>query len=351
MSLIPASIRWRFVTVLPMFVLAACAGSTSDNGTPGGQGGSTMGTAVAGAGGNTTTGGTGGSNGGGTGGSTVTGAGGANRPGTGGMVGGGGSDMGAPPGRWAVSPAHSSGRTTSASANSDDWLVQNHDKISQLRPRVLAIDIGNTANATTLIQRHIDGLANATSFHKYKNAAAQPTVVYQLVEDRAGPRGPSTNYTDVELAGVRRQQHPDEGSRGSDRPEPDVVPAVREGRHQRGLVHGQQNQTKCGETQERSQSTTPTAREGRRPSSSARPTATRSPTSVARSRAHHRLQLGRGAGCHQHAMGHALGALHGRAGGSGAAQAGGAVPELGSQHARARRSATSTAPATATACS
>ena len=46
MSLIPASIRWRFVTVLPMFVLAACAGSTSDDGTPGGQGGSTMGTVV-----------------------------------------------------------------------------------------------------------------------------------------------------------------------------------------------------------------------------------------------------------------------------------------------------------------
>jgi pyruvate kinase len=57
MSLISASNRRRFVTVVPMFVLAACAGSTSDSGTQGGQGGSTMGTAGAGAGGDTTGGG------------------------------------------------------------------------------------------------------------------------------------------------------------------------------------------------------------------------------------------------------------------------------------------------------
>src|SRR5947199_324325 len=103
---------------------------------------------------------------------------GGNQSGSAGTTGGGGTGSGSAgtmgAGCGVIWPNDTS------STNSDDWLVQNHDRISQLRPKVLAIDIGNTSNATTLIQRHIDGLANATSFHKYSNTAAQPMVVYQL---------------------------------------------------------------------------------------------------------------------------------------------------------------------------
>ncbi len=332
MSLISASYRWRFVTVVPMFVLAACAGSTSDNGTQGGQGGSTMGTAGAGAGGNTT----GGSNGGGTGGSTVTGAGGANRPGTGGMVGGGGSGMGGAAGPVGGFTGTLIWPNDVSKANSDTWLVQNHDQIAQLQPRVLVIDLENTANSATLISQHIAALKEATSFHKFKNAAAQPTVSYQLVKTVQAPKGTGTtvNYTSWNT-----QAFADSNLQIPDPANPTGPNLTLCGLFEKGVINEvwcmASSSPKCGETQESKQvydannakvankfanasngdaitnlGCKVTVRITDFNSSAAAPAAT-----AARDGAR-------------------VGALHGRGGGSGAAQAGGAVSQLGPRHAR-----------------
>src|SRR6185369_9076809 len=155
----------------------AGSGGTTGSAGAGGTTGSGGTTGAAGRGGTTGTAGTTGAAGrGGTTGTTGT----AGTTGTGGTTGAAGTS-------GLIWPNETS------SANSDDWLAQNHDRISQLRPRVLAMDIGNTSNAMTLIQRHIDGLANATSFHKYNTPGAQPMVVYQLVKVVNGGSGP--NYS------------------------------------------------------------------------------------------------------------------------------------------------------------
>src|SRR5262249_28824658 len=69
-------------------------------------------------------------------------------------------------------------------------------QIVQLQPRVLVIDLEQTANSQTLIDEHIAALKEATSFHKFKNAAAQPTVSYQFVKTVQAPKGTGTtiNY-------------------------------------------------------------------------------------------------------------------------------------------------------------
>src|ERR1041384_1031851 len=47
-------------------------------------------------------------------------------------------------------------------ANSDDWLALNHDRITQLRPKVLVVDLENTSNAEKLITDHINALKIAS---------------------------------------------------------------------------------------------------------------------------------------------------------------------------------------------
>src|SRR6185369_6558318 len=74
-------------------------------------------------------------------------------------------------------------------ANSDTWLVQNHDKILRLEPRVLVIDLENTANGPALVDRHIAALKEASSPHKFKDATAQPVLAYQLVKIVQAPKG------------------------------------------------------------------------------------------------------------------------------------------------------------------
>ena len=148
-------------------------------------------------------------------------------------------------------------------ANSDTWLSQNHTQIAQLRPRVLVIDLENTA-ATTARRWSL-----STSPRSRRRPASTSTRTRQRAargrlpagEDRAGaPRaGRRISYTVVEHAGVRRLEHPDEGSGRSERPEPDVVRPVRKGGHQRGLVHGELRTRSAAKRRSRSSATTPTA--------------------------------------------------------------------------------------------
>ncbi|HVY37558.1 MAG TPA: hypothetical protein VHM31_06470, partial [Polyangia bacterium] len=192
-----------------------------------------------------------------------------------------------------------------SSANSDDWLVQNHDRIAQLRPRVLAIDIGNTSNASTLIQRHIDGLANATSFHKYSNPAAQPMVVYQLVKVVNGGSGP--NY-----ATWSSQAFADANIQIKDPKDPSGPNLTLCQLFEKGVINevwcmATQNQTKCGETQETKvvySNTDPPAKVtplkivGASNGDSITNLGCKVSTRIID------FNTSRGVGCHQHAMGH-----------------------------------------------
>jgi hypothetical protein len=132
-------------------------------------------------------------------------------------------------------------------ANSDDWLVQNHDRIAQLRPKVLAIDLANTASPMPAIQRHIDGIANSTSFHKYKDAAAQPAVVYQLLKIVPAT---SPNYTQW-----ASQAFADSNIQIKDPADPSGPNQTLCQLFEKGIINevwcmATQSQTKCGETQE-----------------------------------------------------------------------------------------------------
>ena len=81
-------------------------------------------------------------------------------------------------------------------ANSDPWLSQNHDRIVQLQPQGAGDRSRVHANATTLVDRHIAALKEATSFHKYKDPAAQPAVVYKLAKIVQAPKsGAAISYT------------------------------------------------------------------------------------------------------------------------------------------------------------
>jgi hypothetical protein len=281
----------------------AGTGGASATGTAGAGASTATGTAgsAAGRGGTNGTAGTGGgaSGRGGTTGTAGTGAGAAGRGGTTGTAGSTGTAGTTGAGGGLIWPNDTS------SANSDDWLVQNHDKISQLRPRVLAMDIGNTSNASTLIQRHIDGLANATSFHKYSEAAAQPMVVYQLVKVVTG--------TSPDYASWNTQSFADSAIQIKDPKDPSGPNLTLCQLFEKGIINevwcmATQNQTKCGETQE-----------GKVVYTNADPPVKASPLKVVNAsngdditrslpcKVSTRVidfNTSRGVGCHQHALGH-----------------------------------------------
>jgi hypothetical protein len=69
--------------------------------------------------------------------------------------------------------------------NSDTWISQNHDRITQLRPNVLLLNFSDTytlAQTQALADKHVAALKEASSPHKFKNPAAQPAVAYQVIK-------------------------------------------------------------------------------------------------------------------------------------------------------------------------
>jgi len=106
-------------------------------------------------------------------------------PGSGGSgVGSGGSAVGDPV-VWPNDMSH---------ANSDDWLAANHDRITQLRPKVLVVDLENTTNAAKLITDHIKALKIASTPHGFKDPSAQPALVYELVSVVHATKGSTIDY-------------------------------------------------------------------------------------------------------------------------------------------------------------
>ena len=299
MSLIPGSNRWRFVAVLPVFALAACAGSTPA--TEGGQGGSAgaSGAAGAGAGGSAT-------GAGGAAGSPVTGSGGSNKPGSGGMVGGGGSGVGGTTGPVGGFTGTLIWPNATSKANSDPWLTQNHDQIAQLQPRVLVIDLEQTTNAQTLIDQHIAALKEATSWHKYKNPSAQPTVSYQLVKTVQAPKGTGST---VSYTSWNTQAFADSNLQIKDPADPTGPNLTLCGLFEKGVINEvwcmASTSPKCGETQEAKQ-----AYDANNAKVANKFVSASNGDSITNLGCKVTVRItdfnsSRGAGCHQHAMGHA----------------------------------------------
>jgi len=94
-------------------------------------------------------------------------------------------------------------------ANSDKWLVENHDKITKMRPRVLVLNFSNgfsQEKAAQMAKQLCGAVTEGTRYHGYKDKSAPPFVEWQIVKlvdltDPAPfpttPDGNSTKYPRV----------------------------------------------------------------------------------------------------------------------------------------------------------
>jgi hypothetical protein len=309
MSSSSANDRWcRGLLTCWLIGAASCTGTTgSSDGTGGLPGGGSGGPSTGGGQGGATAGGgatgTAGRSGGGVGGGTVTG--GAGRAGNAGAPGGTGGGTG-------TAGATGAGGLTGAvnwpndmsKANSDTWLAQNHDRIAQLQPRVLVIDLEATAGAATLVNAHIAALKEATSPHKFKDATAQPAVAYQLVKIANATKGATINYNDWNT-----QAFADNNLQLKDPADPSGPNLTLCGLFEKGVINEvwcmATNNPKCGETQEAKQvyDVNGVKTAGRFVSASNGDNINGLNCKVTVRITD--FNSGRGTGCHQHAMGHA----------------------------------------------
>jgi hypothetical protein len=224
---------------------------------------------------------------------------------------GAGASGGAPAGAGGTAGASGTGGgliwpNETSKANSDTWIQQNHDRISQLRPKVLVIDLENTAAATQTarINQHIAALKEASSFHKYKDAAAQPSVAYELVKVVQATKGASINYQSWNT-----QAFADSNIQLKDPANPSGPNLTLCGLFEAGVINEvwcmASSNPKCGETQESKQAYN---MDGTKVAGMFRNVSNGDPITNLGCRVTVRItdfNVGRGAGCHQHAMGHA----------------------------------------------
>ena len=252
--------RWRGGLWFGLIALAACTGTSGGEnngagGTPGGNGGGgSLGSA--GKGGTSTDDGAPGSGGSNSGAGGATGGGSAGRTGTAGTsggVGGGSADLGGTTGGAGIAGTVNWPNDMSK-ANSDTWLAQNHDRIAQLQPRVLVIDLENTANATTLGNAHIAALKEASSPHKFKDATAQPALAYQLVKIAQAPKGTAAT---ISYTSWNTQAFADSNLQIKDPADPTGPNLTLCGLFEKGVINEvwcmASANPKCGETQEAKQ--------------------------------------------------------------------------------------------------
>ncbi len=293
---------------LVVAVVAFCSllGCSSSDSTPGGT--SDGGAAAAGGGGASAGGGRAGSSasaGAASMGGTVGGAG---VPGTAGAVGAAGAGAGsggASGGAGGASGALIWPNDTSK-ANSDTWLSQHHDEIAQLRPKLLVIDLENTANAQALVDKHIAALKEASSPHKFKDATAEPTLAYELVKIVQAPKGAGPG---IDYASWNTQSFADSNLQLKDPADPTGPNLTLCQAFEKGVIHEvwcmASSDPKCGETQEQKQVyddnnvRMPGVFRNVSNGDSLEKLGCKVTARVTD------FNSGRGVGCHQHAMGHA----------------------------------------------
>jgi hypothetical protein len=222
--------------------------------------------------------------------------------GVGGTGGGGGISAGGSGGGGIVDPAVWPNEMSRA--NSDDWLAANHDRITQLRPKVLVIDLENTANADKLITDHINALKLVSTPHGFKDSNAQPAVAYELVSVVHASKGGSIDYDSWNTRAFA-----DDNMKLKDPADPSGPNLTLCEAFEKGVINEvwcmAGSDPKCGETQEAKQVYDATGKKvpGK---------------FVSASNGDNIMSLGckvsaritdfnskRGVGCHQHAMGHA----------------------------------------------
>jgi hypothetical protein len=207
-------------------------------------------------------------------------------------------------------------------ANSDPWLSTNHDKITQLRPRVLVIDLEATpeAQATMLVDKHIVALKEASSFHKYKDANAQPALAYQFVKVVQATKGSRIDYNSWNT-----QAFADANIQLKDPADPSGPNLTLCGLFEKGVINEvwcmASSDPKCGETQEYKQMYDANGTKLANRFASVSNGDNISSLGCKVSARITDFNSGRGAGCHQHALGHAWERY----------MDGNAVPQLGKQ--------------------
>jgi hypothetical protein len=75
--------------------------------------------------------------------------------------------------------------TATHSANSDPWIVQHHDAITQMSPRVLVLNFNNNATsdaARQTAQRQVNAIAEGSRYHGYADPRAPIFISYQIVK-------------------------------------------------------------------------------------------------------------------------------------------------------------------------
>jgi hypothetical protein len=274
-------------------------GTTGGSATNSGGSGTTTGGASTGTGGTVGQGGTGG----GQGGKSTSGSGGKGGAGTTGGTASTGGAGGGGPGVGGVTNG-TIWPNDMSKANSDPWLATNHDRITQLQPRVLVIDLENTSNAQTLVDKHINALKEATSFHKYKDATAQPAVAYQLVKVAKATKGSRIDYNSW-----NSQSFADSNLQIKDPADPSGPNLTLCGLFEKGVINEvwcmASSDPKCGETQEAKQVYDANGMKvaGKFVSASNGDNINSLGCKVTVRITD--FNSGRGTGCHQHAMGHA----------------------------------------------
>ena len=94
---------------------------------------------------------------------------------------------------FVTSPARSQGLSADPSiwpntlsrANSDPWLAANHDRLRQMRPRVMVINFANGLSAEkgqAQITALIHALQESSRYHGYEDKAAPPFLVYEIAK-------------------------------------------------------------------------------------------------------------------------------------------------------------------------
>jgi hypothetical protein len=87
------------------------------------------------------------------------------------------------PGPWNDPDDLTAWPNTTSRANGDPWLVENHDTIRVMRPRVLLINFSNEhtrEHLDKLARQLIDALAESTRYHGYANPNAPAFLQYQV---------------------------------------------------------------------------------------------------------------------------------------------------------------------------
>jgi hypothetical protein len=75
--------------------------------------------------------------------------------------------------------------TATNSANSDPWIVQHHDTITVMQPRVLVLNFQNGITVDAVRQtaeRQIAAISEGSRYHGYSDTRATPFVVYQIAK-------------------------------------------------------------------------------------------------------------------------------------------------------------------------